>query len=265
MRKIGINFQQFRELSDEAFVEKIVELGFSTTFCVPEPIKRQEELANLFAKHNIECENLHSPFDHINDIWLDCEGGERMLAELIDCVDHCLIANAPMMVVHMSSGNTPPPITDIGRGRYEKLVDYAVKKNVRIAFENLRKAANFAWAMETFENEPMVGFCWDCGHEACYQNGREFMPWYGEKLICTHIHDNCGLKDADNHWLPFDGVVNFERFAQHIHTSGYTGSFMLEVGKSSPKYDNLSVEAYLEKAAYTVKRLVEMEQRLSVV
>lgn len=260
MRKIGINFQQFRELSDEDFVKKIAELGFGATFCMLEPVKRQEELANLFVKYNIECETLHAPFNHINDMWLDCEGGERMLAELKDCVDHCVIANASAMVVHLSSGPTPPSITDIGRGRYEKLVDYAIKKNVKIAFENQRKTANLAWAMETFDDEPMAGFCWDCGHEACAQNGREFMPWYGKKLICTHIHDNRGIQGADDHWIPFDGVINFERFAQHIHNSGFTGSFMLEVGKSS-KYDDLSVEVYLEKAACAVKRLVEMEQQ----
>ena len=54
MRKIGINFQQFRELSDEDFVKKIAELGFGATFCMLEPVKRQEELANLFVKYNIE-------------------------------------------------------------------------------------------------------------------------------------------------------------------------------------------------------------------
>ena len=158
----------------------------------------------------------------------------------------------------MSSGNTPPPITDIGRARYEKLVEYAMKKNVKVAFENLRKSANFAWAMETFEHNPMVGFCWDCGHEACYQNGREFMPWYGERLICTHIHDNCGLQDADDHLLPFDGTVDFNRFAEHIRNSGYKGSLMLEVFNIVHRYDDLTAEQFLEKAAGVVNKLVKM-------
>lgn len=258
MRKIGINMHAMPGLTDEEYIKKIVDLGFSTTFYGPVEVKHQEKVATLMAKHNIECENLHSPFDHINDIWLDYEGGERMLAELKSCVDHCLIANAPTMVVHMSSGNTPPPITDIGRARYEQLVEYAIKKNVRIAFENLRKTANFAWAMETFENEPMVGFCWDCGHEACYLPDKEFMPWYGKRLICTHIHDNCGEKDADEHLLPFDGVVDFERFAEHIRQSGYTGSLMLEVGNLIHRYDNLSAEEFLGKASNIAKRLVMM-------
>lgn len=258
MREIGINFQGVPGLTDDAFLEKMVELGFTRTFFRPVDVKRQEEVANLLAKYNIMCETLHAPYESINDIWLNNEAGEKMLADLINGVDHCIIANAPIMVVHMSSGNTPPPITDIGRERYERLVDYAIKKNVRIAFENLRKTANFAWAMETFDHEPMVGFCWDCGHEACYQNGRQFMPWYGEKLICTHIHDNCGEPDADDHLLPFDGAVNFDRFVEHIRNSGFKGSFMLEVHNIVHRYDDLTTEQFLETAAEKVKRLVHM-------
>lgn len=258
MRQIGINMHAMHGLTDEEYIKAIAGLRFSTTFWEVVDKTRQAQVANLLAKYNVECENLHSPFNHINDIWLDCEGGEQMLAELKNCVDHCVIANAPTMIVHMSSGNTPPPITDIGRARYEKLVEYAIKKNVKVAFENLRKTANFAWAMETFYNEPMVGFCWDCGHEACYQNGREFMPWYGEKLICTHIHDNCGEPDADDHLLPFDGAVNFDRFAEHIKNSGYKGSFMLEVANLVHRYDGWTAEQFLEKGAEVVKKLVKM-------
>ena len=56
MRKIGINFHAFPGLSDEAYLEKMVELGFSTTFYDMIEVGHQEYLANLFAKHNIECE-----------------------------------------------------------------------------------------------------------------------------------------------------------------------------------------------------------------
>jgi sugar phosphate isomerase/epimerase len=258
MRKIGISLQERFGLPDEEFAKIIKGLGFSTTFTRVFEERRQCDLANIFAKYGIEYENLHSPFGHINDIWLDTEAGEHMLKELLHSVDHCVMANVAAMVVHMSSGNTPPPITDIGRARYEKLVEYAIQHNVKLAFENLRKTANLAWVLETFDKEPMVGFCWDCGHEACYQNGREFMPWYGEKLICTHIHDNCGEKDADDHLLPFDGVINFERFAEHIRNSGYTGSFTLEGDNIVHRYDGWSAEKYLTKAAEVMKKLVVM-------
>ena len=258
MRKIGINMHAMHGLTDEEYIRTISELGFNTTFSSAFEPKRQEQVANLLAKCNIEYEALHSPYDHINDMWLDSEGGERMLAELQNCVDHCVIASAPMMIVHVSSGATPPPIIDVARVRFEKLVEYAIKHNVKIAFENLRKNAHFAWVMELFANEPMVGFCWDCGHESCHQYDSEIMPIYGERLICTHIHDNCGLKEADDHLLPFDGIIDFNRFAEYIRNCGYTGSFMLEVFNQVHRYDDLTTEQFLEKAAVVVKKLVKM-------
>ena len=258
MRKLGINYGAVGGWDAEMYIKTVYDLGFRSMF-LGDHLGADElvRIKNLATKQGIECENIHSPFGHINDIWLDTEGGEQMLKELLQSVDHCALCDIPIVVIHMSSGNTRPPITDIGRARYERLVEYAMQKNVKIAFENLRKTANFAWAMETFDND-MIGFCWDCGHEACYQNGREFMPWYGERLICTHIHDNCGEKDADDHLLPFDGVVNFNRFAEHIQNSGYQGPLTLEIGKGNPLYANMTNEAYLEKAAEVIKKIAKL-------
>lgn len=264
MRKIGIIFQAVPGLSDEEFAEEMAKQGFQTTFTGVYDRERHEKLAKLFKKYGIECETLHAPFNHINDMWLDCEAGEQMLAELKTSVDYCAIVNASIVVVHLSSGYTPPPITDIGRARYAELVEYATQKNVKVAFENQRKASYLAWALETFEDNPMVGFCWDCGHEACCMNGREFMPFYGKQLLCTHIHDNCGENGADDHLLPFDGVVNFERFAEHIQKSGFQGSFMLESHNSIHKYDDWTAKEFLVQAAQRVKKLVEMTDGVAI-
>lgn len=258
MRKIGIIFQAMPGLTDEEYVQEMVKHGFQTTFSGVYGREKHKELTELFGRYGIECETLHAPFNHINDMWLDCEGGNQLMDELKESVECCVIAKAPIMVLHLSSSNTPPSISDIGRKRYAEIVEYAAARNVKIAFENQRKTSHLAWAMETFEDHPMVGFCWDCGHEACCQNGRQFMPFYGKQLICTHIHDNCGEPDKDDHLLPFDGAVNFERFAEHIRNSGYQGSFMLEAHNSVHRYDGWSAKKFLEEAAMRVKKLVQM-------
>ena len=44
---------------------------------------------------------------------------------------------------------------------------------------------------------------------------------YGEKLICTHLNDNLGIKDFegkttwhdDLHLLPFDGIADWNKIA----------------------------------------------------
>lgn len=259
MRNIGIIMDAVSGLTDEAYIDTIADLGFSCTFSGGFGNERNEKVANLLAKRGMKYETLHASFNGINNIWLDNEDGEHMLSRLFANIDSCVIAGAPIAVVHLSSGMTPPSITDIGRARFEKLVRYAQQKNVRIAFENQRMLANLAWTLETFSTSDGVDFCWDCGHESCFTPGREYMPLFGNRLICTHIHDNSGTFDQDDHMLPFDGNINFERFAHHIRESGYKGSFMLEVfAKNSDIYSGMTPEAFLTRAADAAKRLVKL-------
>lgn len=264
MREIGINLEAIHGLTDEAYIKIMADLGFTATFSMAKSYAEMERLSTLCAADNIRFDTLHAPFDHINDIWLGCEGGDRMLAELKDCVDKCLVVGAPIAVVHLSSKMEPPTITDIGRGRFEELVAHAQKQGVKIAFENQRKLFNLAWAFETFTPEDGVGFCWDCGHENCFTPGIQFMPLFGDRLICTHIHDNPGVFNDDRHMLPFDGALDFGRVAKQIRDSGFGGVLMLEVmaGANSHyeglNYRDLSPEEYLHRAATAAKRLAEM-------
>ena len=259
MRKIGINTRPASGITDERFVELISELGFDSAFSdVNFGRKALYNISDLLAKKGIEHEYLHSSFSHINDMWLDNYAGECMFAELRDNIDCTAELNIPISIIHLSSGNNPPSISDIGRKRYAELVDYAAKKNVTIAFENLRKLANVAWAFEAFADAENVGFCWDCGHENCYTPTIEFMPLFGKKLISTHIHDNSGIKDADDHVLPFDGTYNFDRFAKHIKNSGYEGTLMLEVFRDKVFYKDVTPEEFVIKAAEKIKKLRAM-------
>lgn len=259
MRKIGINLNAKQGMSLENYVEKIAELGFEAIFTGVPSAERMAELGNAFAKAGIAWETMHAPYKNINQIWLEGEGGEQMHADLLHGVDACHAAGVPILVVHLSSGLKPPSITDIGRARFAALVEHAAKSGVQIAFENQRKLANIAWALEAFEDAPNVGFCWDTGHENCFTPGRQYMPLFGKRLICTHIHDNSGVFDHDEHLLPFDGKLDFARAARQIRESGYTGSLMLEaIAANSHAYDDMPCEAYLERAAAAVKRLRDM-------
>ena len=252
MRSIGISFGAIGGLSDEEYVRQIAALGFTATFTgAAESDARQAEYGNLFAKYGVTYENLHAPFGHINDIWLDCEGGEVMVRELTECIDRCAAGGAPIAVVHLSSGMTPPSITDLGRSRWERVVNYAAQRGIRIAFENQRMLANLAWAMEAF---PDQGFCWDCGHESCFTPGREYMPLFGKRLICTHIHDNSGIFDEDQHLIPFDGALDFPRIARQLQEVQWQGTLMLEL----KVYRDISPKEYLRRAATAANRLAQM-------
>ena len=265
MRRLGINLLGFEKgisLEDRARMMK--EVGFEATFTgVAQTASRQAEIAEALAKHGIFYESLHAPFDRMNDIWLDVEGGQLMLDELKTSVDRCAMVNAPILVVHLSNTCTPPPPTDMGRRRFIEFVEYAATKNVKIAFENMRSLANIAWAFEEFDQAENVGFCWDCGHEYCFTPGLHFMPLFGKKLIITHIHDNNREYDRDRHLIPFDGDLPFDLITKQIKESGFKGTLMLETFPRYQEgifdsYQDYTIEKYLIRSAEAAKKLRTM-------
>ena len=143
-------------------------------------------------------------------------------------------------------------INDVGIGRYDRLMQYATEKGVVIAYENIRRLDNVAFAME---NYPQAGFCWDVGHEACYMNGMEFMPLFGKRLAAIHLHDNTGIYDEDLHRLPYDGVIDMDRAAMHLADSNYGGALMLEVTRSTAGIESL--DDFYPKAYAAAKRFAE--------
>lgn len=76
-------------------------------------------MANALAKYGMEYDNVHGPFNHINDMWFDTEAGEAMYQKLTECLDQCAEVNAKAMVVHLSSGLKAPAISEICQARYQ--------------------------------------------------------------------------------------------------------------------------------------------------
>jgi len=259
VREIGINMTCDEGLRTVEYIQRAAAHGFNTLFTdLPDP-KHAELIANTLASCGMRYETIHAPFSHINDIWLQGEGGDAMFAELMSTVDRCRQVEVPIAVIHLSSGKTPPPISDVGYGRYTRLVEHAAKQGVKIAFENQRKPEYLEWAFRIFRNAPHVGFCYDCGHEGCFTPGVQFMPLYGDKLLCTHVHDNDCLQDHDLHMLPFDGRIDFGRVARQIRESGYKGPLTLEIhAQNSGKYDFMTMQIFLERAAMAIKRFRSM-------
>lgn len=263
MRKIGIGLGSYGEgCSIEEQIRLMAENGFETTFSM----SSNEKLGTYVAgcrEVGIAYENCHAPFNGINGIWSsDIEVGEAMLGRLIDSVRACAKYEIPTLVVHLSSGEQPPRINDIGCARFDRLMDEARHLGVTIAYENQRKLANLAMAMEQY---PDAGFCWDTGHEACFARGREFMPLFGSRLAALHLHDNHGEYDRDEHMLPYDGTIDLARAARYIAQSGYKGSIMLEViRQNSHFYDDLSPEAYYRRAAEAARRFADAVEAASV-
>ncbi len=170
--------------------------------------------------------------------------------------------------------STPPPDTksppswstslpEIIRPRFatgasaalKKLMEEADKKGVTVAYENQRKISSLAMMLEFYPN---AGFCWDAGHEGCFTPGKQFMPLFGDRLTCLHLHDNNGIFNGDDHLIPGDGTLDFDRVARQIAQSGFSGTVMLEIlRENTHRYDALSPTEYYRRAGAAARSLEE--------
>lgn len=261
---IGINMGCYAGLSVDEQLRLMKENGFETCFLGSE-FGNFETVVEKIKGNGIIIESLHAPFGNgksdpvcsINSIWQEGEAGDNMLARLKDAVDKACANNVGNIVVHLSSGVTPPMINSIGNERFGELVRYATEHGVIVAFENQRMLGNIAHAFEYYKE---AKFCWDIGHESCFTPGRSYMPLFGKKLAMLHVQDNMGAEGEhpDMHLIPFDGVVDFDAAARAIAETDFSGSVMLEIlTRNSNVYDEMSAEEYYARAAKAARRIAD--------
>ena len=194
-------------------------------------------------------------------MWLSKEEAKAALFEHIRCVKDCAENNIPIMVVHPYKGFTSEYIpTKEGIENFRLVVEEAKKLNVKIAFENVEGEEYLEALMEAFKDYDNVGFCWDSGHELCYNRGKDMLKLYGDKLIATHLNDNIGVIDYngkikatdDLHLLPFDGINDWEDIAHRLNKCGYDDILTFELlNKNKPerhendKYEKMPIEEYI--------------------
>lgn len=258
MNKIGINIRPNITYGVDPFIECVASAGFDCFFTYGNDSAFITHLAEKAQKLGLCYEALHAPADGINDLWLPGEKGENTVSLLKESIRLAAENGIKTVIMHVSSKENCPHVTDIGLKRFDETVEFAAKNNITVAVENQRKLGNIATILEIYGKESNVGFCWDVGHEKCFAHGREYMPLFGDRCVLTHIHDNSCMYNVDEHLLPFDGQIDFRRTALLLHDFAYKGTLMVEIDlphEGSDKYSDLSLEQFTAKAYAAINRL----------
>jgi len=211
------------------------------------------DAAPLAQKAGLFVENVHTSDKLINNIWLDNIEGNEMSRYFLRCVEECADYNIPTMVMHLSSGENPPPFNELGLNRIKQITEKAEKYSVNIAMENLRKIEYLEFVLENIKSS-RIGFCYDSGHHNCHTPQINLLEKYGSRLMALHLHDNDG--SDDQHLLPFDGTIDWLATMRDIAKTGYNDTIALEVDfAKNTGYDNLSAEEFLHIAFERAKKL----------
>ena len=216
----------------------------------------KEKKPEVIRKNNLILENVHFPFSDINNIWIDSLNGQELLNNFIEYIDECKTHEIPIAVMHVSSGENPPPFNQLGLERFKRIIEKAEKENINIALENLRKPEYLDFIYENIKSEKLK-FCYDSGHENCFTPNYNFLNKYNDKLVALHLHDNDGTKDQ--HLLPFNGTINWKNIMEKLRNIEYKGSLALEIDSQfidiSKEY---TAEEYLLEAKSRMYKLMDI-------
>lgn len=261
-------------VSAEKQMELMKKTGFDGFFVIWEPGMDFAALTAKAEELDMVFQSVHAPWNLTADIWREnSEKGEEALLQHKACVDACVISGAPILVVHAFCGFEDHTPTRIGIERFSQVVAYAREKKIKVAFENTEGQEYLDALMDYFAGDDTVGFCWDNGHEMCYNYSRDLLAKYGDRLLCTHLNDNLGIKSYegkitwidDLHLLPFDGIADWNDNVKRLKKCGFRDILTFELNtKSKPgRYENdeyfqMPFEQYLAEAYKRACRIAAM-------
>lgn len=189
-------------------------------------------------------ENIHTPFQVQDHIWLDNLDGNMAIECYLQCAADCAEFEIPTMVVHLPDDDKPH--NTLGLDRLKKLAERAEQLGVNVALENLNNLSNVSYMLEAIDS-PRVGFCYDCGHHDRFCPDVDLLSKYGTRLMALHLHDiNAMDENYAPHRLPFDGIIDWPETMKHIAKSGYPGPTAIEA--MNWNYGNITAQAFLLRA-----------------
>ena len=266
-RKLGINCDCVKGLSSVDALDILKDVGFDCFFSGTTTLNVKDitDLKNKSEKIGLSYEFIHAPFRAVNSMWKETEETQPFMDSIKQSIDLAEKAGVSKIILHASSKWIPPERTDAGFARYDELVEYAEKRKVGMAIENLRIFDYYYALIERYKDNKYVSFCYDNGHEHCSTPEVDNIQIFADKISCTHLHDNLGkldnylTVDGDLHLLPFDGNFNFEQMIRRMDKANYTGSLTLEVFNTMrPDYTQLTPEEFITTCYERVKKISEM-------
>lgn len=264
-QKIGMSVGNNYSVPTFDVIEMLKEIGFDA---ISPEWKKEAKIGELVEKARelgMIVQSLHAPFEKSAAMWSWDENiSTPAKQELLEVLDDCKAWNIPIMVVHTWIGfEYEFDASKLNFQNYDEIVTRAEEYGIKIAFENTEGEEYFFALMERYKNNQAVGFCWDSGHEMCYNHSQDLLAKYGDRLVITHLNDNLGISRFDGktfwtddlHLLPYDGIADWDDNIERLKKSKPMEILNFELGiVSKPNrhendiYTQMGLELYFTEA-----------------
>ena len=249
-QKIGISINNHYSRSLTDVVGMLKKIGFDAISPIWENEGFLTEIVKAAKDNGLIIQSLHAPFTRTAELWSDDESiYAPAKAEILASLEACIQHNIPILVMHTWIGFDYQfdPLS-LYYGNFDEIVAYAAKHNIKIALENTEGEEYLFALMEHFKHNDTVGFCWDSGHEMCYNHSQDLLSAFGNRLIMTHLNDNLGISRFDGtifwtddlHLLPFDGIADWSYNIDRLKNSQHMDilNFELTINSKPDRHEN---------------------------
>ena len=279
----------------ETAVKLLVDAGFDAADFDLDPVRNLshpynadgwrelfEELRRIADRYGFSFNQAHAPFHFTTHEW---ENEESFRSYVMPCFIHtleiCGILGVKVCVVHplhyyVYEGHEEF-FFEKNMAYYRELLPYAKQFNVKIGVENMwnrdprrgvishdtcSSTKEFLRYVDTLNDEYAVA-CLDLGHVGLVYQPEEiwdFIRALGhDRLLSLHVHDN-NFKD-DQHYLPYNGKIDWDKVTQALGEIDYAGDFTYETAFSVSRMHDEFVPTALRYMADLGHHLCDLVDR----
>jgi sugar phosphate isomerase/epimerase len=228
---------------------------------IEDVIKFYQKDIDLCKKYNLIPLQAHAPFpSHLEKYPYIFDYAIETFKK---CIQYSDIIGVKNLVIHGISRSADSKLSyeevyDLNMKLYTSLIDTLEGTNVTVCLENLFSRTSNGYiegvCSDPYEavdyidklnalckDKPHFGLCLDTGHlNLVRQDFREFVGILGNRIKCTHIHDNSGYND--DHRAPYAGTIPWECFLEAFKSIDYKGYISFETFYQYIPYSNLLPE-----------------------
>lgn len=264
-QKIGLSIGNQYAIPTTEVIQMLAQIGFDAISPEWETDADLESIVKTASDCGLLVQSLHAPYKNTDALWNPAPAifGPAK-SSLFSAIKDCCRYGIPVMVMHTWIGFEYTFDKDsLYFGNFDDLVNFAGQNGVRIAFENTEGEEFLFALMERYKDHPWAGFCWDSGHEMCYNHSQDLLALYGDRLLMTHLNDNLGISRFDGktfwtddlHLLPFDGIADWDDNIRRLKKSRELEILNFELNLNSKPgrhendiYRSIPLELYFTEA-----------------
>lgn len=214
----------------EERIEQIKQAGFDYVMLwwedevYPYTISKMEFI-NIINNYDLKLDNVHFPFEDINNLWNESSAQRNNHIDLIKkWLNECKLCGVDTVVMHASQGNRFDSDCSFGYKSFSEIIREAENIDIKIAIENTQmlKYSDFILKEIISTN---IGFCYDSSHDFVVNGNSagKILERWKNKLIAVHLSDNDGL--YDRHWIPGNGIIDWDKIIniiKHANLKSYS-------------------------------------------